>query len=43
MPSFLEMKKNGDACGDLDSTICLVFKCSSTKALQASFSAGLRG
>ena len=38
---FFGTKKNGAACGDLESTIHPVFKCSSMKALQASFAAGL--
>ena len=37
------MKKNGVACGDLEGTIHLVFRCSLMKALQASCLAGLRG
>ena len=36
-------KKNGAACGGLEGTMCLVFRCSLMKALQASCSAGLRG
>ena len=35
------MKKNGEACGDFKGKMRPVFRCSSMKALQASFSAGL--
>ena len=31
-------KKNGEACGDFDRTMCPVFRCSSMKALDVSIS-----
>ena len=42
MPSFLETKKKGDVCGDFEGMMCLVLRCSSTKALQVSISRELR-
>ena len=43
MLSFFGTKKNGDACGDCNGTICPFLRCSSMKALQTSVSAGLSG
>ena len=41
MPFFLGTKKNGEACGDWEGTICPFLRCSSMKALQTSCSVGL--
>ena len=43
VPSFLGTKKKGVACGDFDGMMHPVFRCLFMKALQAPFSAGLRG
>ena len=42
MPSFFGTKKKEDTCGDFNGMMCLVFRCSSMKALQVSISWGLR-
>ena len=42
VPSFLGMKKKGEAWGDFEDMICPVLMCSSIKDLHVSISVGLR-